>query len=62
MDSSKKTHRRGHDAERERQAAEMALEQLEWVIGYLTKIRKPAIARALDRNRRTIIERARVDA
>jgi hypothetical protein len=37
--------------ERYRQAAEDALQQLDWCIGYLHGIRKQAISRALARNR-----------
>jgi hypothetical protein len=33
-----------------------ALDQLEWVVGYLYEIRKPKIARAIARNRRQILE------
>jgi hypothetical protein len=36
-----------------------ALEQLEWVVGYLYEIRKPKIARAIARNRRQILEHLR---
>jgi hypothetical protein len=43
------------DIERYREAVVAALEQLEWSIGYLREIRKPAIARALDHNRKQII-------
>lgn len=42
----------GHDeTERYRRAAEDALQQLDWCIGYLTGIRKTAIARMLSHNR-----------
>jgi hypothetical protein len=34
-----------------------ALDQLEWVVGYLNKIRKSQLARALDRNRKQILKR-----
>lgn len=40
--------------ERYRQAAEDALQQLDWCIGYLHGIRKPSISRALARNRTQI--------
>jgi hypothetical protein len=43
--------------ERYREAASHGLGQLEWVVGYLHEIRKPELARALDRNRRQILER-----
>ena len=57
---SKKSRRPNREGDRERQAAEAALEQIEWVISYLRRIRKPAIARALDRNRQAILQRARL--
>jgi hypothetical protein len=47
------------EAERYRKAAESALGQLEWVVGYLHEIRRPQLARALDRNRRQIRETMR---
>ncbi len=40
-----------NDADRYRQAAEDALQQLDWTIGYLHGIRKTDISRALARNR-----------
>jgi hypothetical protein len=54
--------RDGNDGAREREdeitryrlAAEEALEQLEWCVGYLHRIRKGSIADAVDRNRRQI--------
>jgi hypothetical protein len=53
----------GDDQEREieryREAAMRALDQLEWVVGYLYEIRKPKIARAIARNRRQILEHLR---
>jgi hypothetical protein len=42
------------EAERYRQAAEDALQQLDWCIGYLHGIRKVGISRALAKNRGTI--------
>lgn len=39
------------DAERYRKAAEDALQQLDWCIGYLHGIRKQKISRQLARNR-----------
>ena len=42
------------EAERYRQAADDALQQLDWCIGYLHGIRKPRISRALARNRSAI--------
>ena len=53
---------RTHDANRDnvdkyRRAAEETLDQVDWCIGYLYRIRKPDIARALERNRSTIRRR-----
>ena len=42
---------RDREVERYRQAAEDALQQLDWCIGYLHGIRKTEISRALSRNR-----------
>jgi hypothetical protein len=42
------------EGQRYRAAAEQALEQLDWVIDYLHKIRKPRIANALRSNRTAI--------
>ena len=42
------------DVERYRRAAEDALQQLDWCIGYLHGIRKVDISRALARNRSLI--------
>jgi hypothetical protein len=47
------------EIERYREAANVALEQLEWAIDYLYGIRKVEIARALARNRKQILERMR---
>ena len=44
-------------ASRYRRAADDTLEQLEWCINYLHRIRKPKIADALDANRRAIKQR-----
>ena len=38
------------------EAATAALEQLAWIVGYLDTIRKPSIARAIERNRKQIAE------
>jgi len=50
------------EVERYRQAAQDALEQLDWCIGYLHGSRKASIAAALSRNRshirRTLLDRA----
>jgi hypothetical protein len=45
---------RGNETERYRQAAEDALQQLDWCIGYLHGIRKVRISRALAQNRSVI--------
>jgi hypothetical protein len=50
---------RQREIERYREAAMRALDQLEWVVGYLYEIRKPKIARAIARNRRQILEHLR---
>jgi hypothetical protein len=42
---------RAEELERYRQAAEDALQQLDWCIGYLHGIRKVGISRALAKNR-----------
>jgi hypothetical protein len=42
---------RNEELERYRQAAEDALQQLDWCIGYLHGIRKVGISRALAKNR-----------
>ena len=51
----------GDEADRYRQAAEDALQQLDWAIGYLHGIRKVEISRALARNQ-SIIRRRLLDA
>jgi len=43
-----------NETDRYRQAAEDALQQLDWCIGYLHGIRKVGISRALARNRGVI--------
>ena len=45
------------EIEQYREAAGAALGQLEWVVRYLYEIRRPELARVIDRNRRRIIER-----
>ena len=45
MTPSKNGQPNGDVVDRYRQAAEVALEQLEWTIRYLERIRKPEIAR-----------------
>ena len=44
-------------AERYRQAAEHALDQLDWTVNYLYKIRKTELARGLAKNRASIRRR-----
>ena len=48
-------------AARCRKAADLAMEQLDWIISYLHRIRKHEIARALQRNRTSIAKRYRGD-
>jgi hypothetical protein len=50
-DDSKEADRKEQEADRYRKAAEDALQQLDWAIGYLHGIRKVDISRALARNR-----------
>jgi hypothetical protein len=47
------------ELERYREAAERALDQLQWCIDYLYRVRKPEIARALSSNRSQIMKRRR---
>jgi hypothetical protein len=49
-------HARREEAERYRLAAEEALNQIDWCVKYLYRIRKDRIAQAVDRNR-TVIRR-----
>ena len=51
---------RQSEAERHREAAELAIEQLDWCINYLHRIYRPGIAKALQRNRMTIVRRYRL--
>ena len=56
MDAGNKSVReRAQEAKRYREAAELALEQLRWSINYLYRIRKPALAERLERNREHIL-------
>ena len=48
---AKRTNGAGRDEEMYRRAAEDALGQLDWAIGYLHGIRKTSISRALAKNR-----------
>jgi hypothetical protein len=55
MDSADKSVRdRAREADRYRQAAELTLDQLQWAVNYLYRIRKPALAAGLERNRQHI--------
>ncbi len=58
--SNSKRMTKQRQAERYREAAQLALEQLDWCIGYLERIRKPRIAQALRQNRNTILKRSRL--
>jgi hypothetical protein len=50
-DQKNADHPKEKEADRYRKAAEDALQQLDWAIGYLHGIRKTEISRALARNR-----------
>jgi len=56
MSTARSTRR---DGAQYRKAADLAIEQLEWTIGYLDRIKKPKIARALRQNRSRIVTRYR---
>jgi hypothetical protein len=56
-DGSRDDRERDRDVERYRQAAEDALQQLDWCIGYLHGIRKVQVSRALAKNRSFIRSR-----
>jgi hypothetical protein len=47
------------EIERYREAAAAALEQLQWAINYLHRIRKGSIAGRLERNRSQILKQAK---
>jgi hypothetical protein len=53
-DSTDRSQTQEEDAERYRAAAEAALDQLDWCISYLHRIRKSPIATALARNQSQI--------
>ena len=56
MDTGQKSARdRAREAKRYREAAELALDQLQWAINYLYRIRKSTIAERLERNREHIL-------
>jgi hypothetical protein len=44
------------EVERYREAAYAALDQLDWTIGFLHRIRKSGIAAVLEKNRKTIVK------
>jgi thiamine pyrophosphate-dependent acetolactate synthase large subunit-like protein len=55
LDARDKTVRdRAREAERYREAAELALDQLKWCVDYLYRIRKPTLAKGLKANREHI--------
>jgi hypothetical protein len=49
------------EAERYRRAAEETLDQLDWCVDYLYRIRKPGLAEAIAKNRSQIRRRLRGD-
>jgi hypothetical protein len=50
---------RAREADRYREAAELALDQLQWAVNYLYRIRKPKLAAGLERNREHILAELR---
>jgi hypothetical protein len=50
-ESTSQTEKKQDEADRYRRAAEDALQQLDWAIGYLHGIKKTEISRALAKNR-----------
>jgi len=55
--STTQTEKKQDEADRYRRAAEDALQQLDWAIGYLHGIKKTEISRALAKNRSFIRRR-----
>ena len=55
--TSSQTQSKQNEADRYRRAAEDALQQLDWAIGYLHGIRKTEISKALAKNRAHIRQR-----
>ena len=49
------------ETDRYRRAAEETLDQLDWCVNYLHRIRKPQIAEVIAKNRSTIRRRMRGD-
>jgi hypothetical protein len=56
-ENSSDDRKRDFELERYREAARQTLDQLEWCINYLHRIRKDSIAKGLERNRSQILER-----
>lgn len=50
---------RAREADRYREAAELALGQLQWCVNYLYRIRRPTLAASLERNREHILSEVR---
>ena len=57
MDSRESS--RNAEIQRYQEAATQALDQLAWTVGYLHRIHKHELAKALERNRRQIDKRIR---
>jgi hypothetical protein len=55
----KSVRERAREADRYREAAELALGQLQWCVNYLYRIRRPTLAAPLDRNRKHILSEVR---
>jgi hypothetical protein len=61
VDTRAKTAReRTDEAERLREAAELALDQLQWCVNYLYRIRKRSLAERLEQNRGHIATQVRL--
>jgi hypothetical protein len=52
---NKTVRERAEEAKRLKTAAELALDQLEWCVNYLYRIRKPTLAKQLEQNRAHIL-------
>jgi len=50
---------RAREVDRHREAAELAVDQLQWTVNYLYRIRKPNLAAGLERNREHILAELR---
>jgi hypothetical protein len=50
---------RAREADRYREAAELTLDQLEWCVNYLYRIRRTTLAGRLERNRKHILSEVR---